>query len=110
MKKIVSGLLMGLLFVGCAEQETTYTIQGEWEGGDGKVVYLKKDLGDKKYEILDSAVVVNGSFKMQKPLGDVDERILEINGGINTVILDSIPIHVKCKTVKKMNKIGKSVV
>ena len=44
MKKIVSGLLMGLLFVGCAEQETTYTIQGEWEGGDGKVVYLKKDL------------------------------------------------------------------
>ena len=25
MKKIVSGLLMGLLFVGCAEQETTYT-------------------------------------------------------------------------------------
>lgn len=58
MKKIVSGLLMGLLFVGCAEQETTYTIQGEWEGGDGKVVYLKKDLGDKKYEILDSAVVV----------------------------------------------------
>ncbi len=108
MKKIVSGLLMGLLFVGCAEQETTYTIQGEWEGGDGKVVYLKKDLGDKKYEILDSAVVVNGSFKMQKPLGDVDERILEINGGINTVILDSIPIHVKCKTVKKMNR-GKEV-
>ena len=108
MKKIVSGLLMGLLFVGCAEQETTYTIQGEWEGGDGKVVYLKKDLGDKKYEILDSAVVVNGSFKMKKPLGDVDERILEINGGINTVILDSIPIHVKCKTVKKMNR-GKEV-
>ena len=48
MRKIVSGLLMGLLFVGCAKQETTYTIQGEWEGGDGKVVYLKKDLGDKK--------------------------------------------------------------
>ena len=38
MKKIVSGLLMGLFFVGCTEQETTYTIQGEWEGGDGKVV------------------------------------------------------------------------
>ena len=56
MRKIVSGLLMGLLFVGCAKQETTYTIQGEWEGGDGKVVYLKKDLGDKKYEILDSAI------------------------------------------------------
>lgn len=78
MRKIISGLLIGLLFMGCAKQETTYTIQGEWEGGDGKVVYLKKDLGDKKYEILDSAIVANGSFKMQKPLGDVDERILEI--------------------------------
>ena len=33
MKKIVSGLLMGLFFVGCTEQETTYTIQGEWESG-----------------------------------------------------------------------------
>ena len=66
------------------------------------MVYLKKDLGDKKYEILDSAVVVNGSFKMQKPLGDVDERILEINGGTNIIILDSVPIHVKCETVKKM--------
>lgn len=40
MRKIVSGLLMGLLFVGCAKQETTYTIQGEWEGGDGKVVII----------------------------------------------------------------------
>ena len=108
MRKIVSGLLMGLLFVGCAKQETTYTIQGEWEGGDGKVVYLKKDLGDKKYEILDSAIVANGSFKMQKPLGDVDERILDINGSTNIVILDSIPIHVKCVTVKKTVK-GKEI-
>ena len=47
MRKIISGLLIGLLFMGCTKQETTYTIQGEWEGGDGKVVYLKKDLGDK---------------------------------------------------------------
>lgn len=53
---------------------------GRWRW---KVVYLKKDLGDKKYEILDSAIVANGSFKMQKPLGDVDERILDINGSTN---------------------------
>ena len=104
MRKIISGLLIGLLFMGCAKQETTYTIQGEWEGGDGKVVYLKKDLGDKKYEIQDSVVVANGSFKMQKPLGDVDERILEINGSTNIIILDSVPIHVKCVTVKKTVK------
>lgn len=109
MRKIISGLLMGLLFVSCAKQETTYTIQGEWEGGDGKVVYLKKDLGDKKYEVLDSAVVANGRFKMQNLLGDVDERILEINGGTNIIILDSVPIRVKCETVKRMNR-GKEIV
>ena len=101
MRKIVSGLLMGLLFVGCAKQETTYTIQGEWKGGDGKVIYLKKDLGNKQYEVLDSAIVANGVFKMQKPLGDVDERILQINGSTNIVILDSVPIQVKCENVKK---------
>lgn len=108
MKKIVSGLLVGLLSVGCAKQETTYTIQGEWKGGDGKVIYLKKDLGNKKYEVLDSAIVADGIFKMQKPLGDVDERILQINGVSNIVILDSVPILVKCETVKKMVK-GKEV-
>ncbi|RHR73867.1 TlpA disulfide reductase family protein [Odoribacter sp. AF15-53] len=101
MRKIVSGLLMGLLFVGCAKQETTYTIQGEWKGGDGKVIYLKKDLGNKQYEVLDSAIVANGVFKMQKPLGDVDERILQIDGSTNIVILDSVPIQVKCENVKK---------
>ena len=92
---------MGLLFVGCAKQETTYTIQGEWKGGDGKVIYLKKDLGNKQYEVLDSAIVANGVFKMQKPLGDVDERILQIDGSTNIVILDSVPIQVKCENVKK---------
>ena len=101
MKKIVSGLLMGILCVACAKQETTYTIQGEWKDGDGNVIYLKKDLGNKQYEILDSAVVVNGVFKMQKPLGDVDECILQINGVSNIIILDSVPIQVKCETVKK---------
>ena len=108
MRKIINGLLIGLLFAGCAKQVTTYTILGEWEGGDGKVVYLKKSLGDKKYETLDSAIVTNGTFKMQKPLEEVDERILEINGSTNIVILDSVPIHVKCESIKRMVK-GKEV-
>ena len=65
------------------------------------MIYLKKDLGNKQYEVLDSAIVANGVFKMQKPLGDVDERILQINGSTNIVILDSVPIQVKCENVKK---------
>lgn len=108
MRKIMSGLIAGLLMYACAPKETTYTINGVWKDGDGKVVYLKKNLGDKKYEILDSAVVTGGVFKMQKPLGDVDERILQVNGMTHIVILDSVPLQVNCETVKKTVK-GKEV-
>lgn len=101
MKKIIGSFLAVLFFIGCVEKEKTYTIKGEWVGGDGKVVYLKKDLGDKNYETLDSAVVAGGKFLMQKPLGDVDERVLEINGKQHIIILDSVPILVKCESTKK---------
>lgn len=101
MKKLFYGIMAGILLVGCAKQETTYTINGVWKDGDGKVVYLKKDIGNKQFEILDSAVVAKGVFKMQKPLGDVDERVLQINGMTNVIILDSVPIQVNCETVKK---------
>lgn len=101
MNKIMVGVLAGLLFVACAPRETIYTIEGSWKEGDGKVVYLKKDLGGKQYEILDSAVVSQGVFKMQKPLIEVDERILQINGATNMVILDSVLIQVTCETVKR---------
>lgn len=101
MKKLFLGIMAGILLAGCAKQETTYTINGVWKDGDGKVVYLKKDIGNKQFEILDSAVVAKGVFKMQKPLGDVDERVLQINGMTNVIILDSVPIQVNCETVKK---------
>ena len=108
MKRMICGILAGILLASCAPKETTYTIEGIWKEGDGKVVYLKKDLGNKKYEIRDSAVVVNGVFKMQKPLEAVDERILQINGSNHIVILDSVPILVTCETIKRETK-GKEV-
>lgn len=108
MKKIICGFMAGLLLVGCAKEETTYTINGVWKDGDGKVIYLKKELGNKKYETLDSTVVTNGVFKMQKPLTEVDERILMVNGMTNIIILDSVPIQVNCETVKRTVK-GKEV-
>lgn len=101
---MIWAVMAGLFVWACAEKQTTYTINGRWEGGDGKVIYLKKDLGDKKYEILDSAVVANGVFHMQKPLTEVDERILQINGATHIVILDSVPIRVNCETVKQTVK------
>ncbi len=41
---------------------------------------------------------------MQKPLGDVDECILQINGVSNIIILDSVPIQVKMRNRKKNGK------
>lgn len=108
MKNMLAGLVMAICLTGCGKEQTCYTIQGEWKDGDGKVVYLKKDLGNKNYETLDSAIVRNGQFKMQKPLGDVDERILFVNGTPNVIILDSVPINVTCETIKKNIK-GKEV-
>lgn len=108
MKRVICGLMAGLMLAACEKKETTYTINGNWKDGDGKVVYLKKDLGNKQYEVIDSAVVANGIFKMQKPLADVDERILQINGMTNIVILDSVPIQVNCETVKRTVR-GKEV-
>lgn len=109
MKKIGWLLLMaGILLSGCQKQLTTYSINGIWEGGDGNVVYLKKSLGDKQYETVDSAVVANGVFQMQKELTEVGERTLQINGASNVIILDSVPLTVTCENVTKMVK-GKEV-
>lgn len=104
MNKIMLGVTAGVILASCTPEVTTYTIGGHWKDGDGKVIYLKKDLGDKQYQIVDSAVVTNGVFSMQKPLKEVDERILQINGVTHMVILDSIPIQVNCETVRKTVK------
>ena len=101
MKRVLVTLMAGLMLTACTEKVTTYTINGTWKGGNGEVVYLKKSLGNEAYEILDSAIVVNEAFKMQKPLGDVDERILDIGGTTNIVILDSVPLTVICETTTK---------
>lgn len=97
-------LALGILFTGCREQKTMYTINGTWDGGDGNVVYLKKALGDKEYEIVDSAVVKNGVFKMQNELKEVGERTLVINNAQNIIILDSVPFTVTCENVTKTVK------
>lgn len=107
MKKIVNGLLMGILCVACAKQETTYTIQGKWKNGDGNIVYLKEN-SENGSATLDSAVVVDGRFRMQQPLRDVFSRVLEINRGKHFIILDSVPILVDCQTVKSELK-GKEI-
>ena len=98
-KKLLFAIIIGVYCCACSSRETTYLIEGNWKDGDGKVVYLKAN-SDKISEILDSAVVVDGKFKMQQPLQDVFSRVLEINGMKHYIILDSEPITVDCQTVK----------
>ncbi|MDE7074173.1 MAG: DUF4369 domain-containing protein, partial [Odoribacter sp.] len=99
MKRVLLGVIIGAWCGACAPKETTYLIEGNWKDGDGKVIYLKAN-GERESEILDSAVVVDGKFKMQQPLQDVFSRVLEINGVKHYIVLDSEPITVDCQTVK----------
>lgn len=96
-------IIAGICCYACAPKETTYLIEGNWKDGDGKIIYLKAG-SDKTSEILDSAVVVGGRFRMQQPLQDVFSRVLEINGKKHFIVLDSLPIQVDCETVKSKVK------
>ena len=103
MKRVLLGIITGVCCYACAPKETTYLIEGNWKDGNGKVVYLKAG-SDKKSEILDSAVVINGKFRMRQPLQGVFSRVLEINGMKHFIVLDSLPIQVDCETVKSKVK------
>lgn len=103
MRKVLLGVIIGMCCYACTPKETTYLIEGNWEDGNGKIVYLKAS-SDKTSEILDSAIVVDGKFRMQKSLQDVFSRVVEINGMKHFIILDSHPIRVDCKTVKSKVK------
>ncbi len=107
MKHVLWGALLCVLCLGCAQRENTYLIEGDWKDGEGQVVYLKSSM-DKDAEILDSAVVQGGVFKMQQPLAYVHPRALSVNGSSHFIILDSLPIHVKCEQVKAQVK-GKEI-
>lgn len=109
MKKIVYVLMVGIIFAACTKQSpVNYTIEGNWPEGNGQVVYLKTIQENDEQIVLDSAIVENGKFKMQKILENVDERVLDIDGKKNLIILDSVPIWVNCVTETK-EKGGKKV-
>ena len=83
-----------LLLAGC-KNENTYTISGTWEDADGKVVYLKKQISEKDFQVVDSAVVQNGAFKMTGLIEQIDKRILVLDKQEKSILLDNVPITVK---------------
>lgn len=88
-------LCLLILLAAACKKECTYMISGTWEDADGRIVYLKKAVGDKQYVSLDSAMVQNGSFKMSGLLEQIDKRILTIGNKEEEILLDAVPITVK---------------
>ena len=100
MKKIVVVFsLLAVLLAGCTEKH--YQITGEWDEGDGMVVYLKKEIGKNEYETLATDTVRNGTFKFSGKLEQVDARMVEVEGAKQEILMDEVPIHVK--VIKKTN-------
>ena len=75
LKTIFCGMCAALIMMSCAESVTQYTINGVWPEGNGETVYLKTVNGKV---ILDSAVVADGRYKMQKPFTGTALRVLEM--------------------------------
>ena len=103
MKNVCYGLCAVLLFVMGCNREKTYTISGTWENGSGKVVYLKKELGEKQFQIMDSAIVKDNQFQMTGAIPQVDKHILALGKDEQEVLLDGEPIEVVATQMTNKN-------
>ena len=98
MKQIFFTLsIVFLVFNGC-KSDHKYHISGTWEDGDGKVVYLKKELGKDDFQTIDSAVVTEGAFIMKGSVPEIDKYTIFIETLKENVILDEMPITMEVTT------------
>ena len=102
-KNVCYGLCTVLLFVMGCNREKTYTSAGTWENGNGKVVYLKKEIGEKQFQIIDSAVVKDNQFKMMGDISQVDKRILALGKDEQEILLEGEPIEVMATQMTNKN-------
>ena len=82
-----------LLAVGC-NREKVYMISGTWEDGDGKVVYLKKEIGEKQFQTMDSAIVKDSKFQMTGAIQQIDKYLVTVGKDEQEILLDGEPIEV----------------
>ena len=75
MNKAICLLVFALILsmTGC-KQEAAYSISGTWKGGEGQMVRLVDTWGETPEKKLDSAIVTNGSFRLEGPLGESGRR------------------------------------
>lgn len=88
---------MTLLLAWACTGEKEYTINGRWEGGDGKVVYLLKEVGNRQFETLDITFVKDGRFQFTGPLV-IDKRIIAAGEDKKEIILEEEPLNVTIHT------------
>jgi len=102
--------LASVLFCAC-DQEKTYRIDGIWEGGDGRMIWLQQAISKDSVNVLDSAVVTAGKFDMSGPWTDVEKLTLVIGDKMNksNIILDGEPIHVTVTTTIGEGRNGKPI-
>lgn len=102
-KNVCYGLCAIILLVMGCDQKKTYTISGTWENGNGKVVYLKKEIGEKQFQIIDSAVVKDNLFKMTGDIPQVEKYLLALEKNEQEILLDGEPIEVVATQMTNKN-------
>jgi peroxiredoxin len=97
MKKII--LLFCAAVVGfTAFAANPYLIKGAWADGNGKTVYLQKQIDSKNYETIDSAIVADGAFQLKGSLPEIELLVLNIDGQTNRVLLYGEVANVTAET------------
>ena len=106
-KNVCFGLCVILMLAVSCNSGETYKISGTVEDGDGMMVYLKKEIGDKKFLVEDSVVVKNGAFVLSGKIQQVDKRVLTLGKNEQVLLLDEVPMQVTA--TRLVSKEGKKL-
>ncbi|MDR1415095.1 MAG: AhpC/TSA family protein [Odoribacteraceae bacterium] len=106
MRKKITIALCALSLAGCAT--SGYKITGTWEGGDGKTVYLLREVTKGEHQAVDSATVTDGAFHFAGALSGIDKRQITAGTVKRDILLDGVPIAIKI-TTKTSAKSGKEI-
>lgn len=111
MKKKLSVLLLLLVTFSCSEQNgSKYLITGNWSNADGEVVYLGiNNTETKKLDAIDSAIVVDGGFKLSGNLDEFIERTIFTKYGKKIILINDEPFSVDITLKETKTKKGKAI-
>lgn len=70
-----------------------YLVTGTWEGGDGNVVYIQKEVAVDSFQNADSTRVVDGAFRFTGRAREIDRRKIVAGTASKEFILDEIPVN-----------------